>query len=63
MGPRVLSIVALAAAWEVAARLGAFTPSMLPALSAVLEALGWRLRGRRTRSADHRGNADKAGNA
>ena len=34
---RVFSIVALAAAWEVAARSGAFTPFMLPALSAVLE--------------------------
>lgn len=34
---RVFSIVALAVAWEVAARSGAFTPYMLPALSAVLE--------------------------
>jgi ABC-type nitrate/sulfonate/bicarbonate transport system permease component len=34
---RVFSIVALAVAWEVAARSGAFTPFMLPALSAVLE--------------------------
>jgi ABC-type nitrate/sulfonate/bicarbonate transport system permease component len=34
---RVFSIVALALAWEVAARSGAFTPYMLPALSAVLE--------------------------
>ena len=33
---RVFSIVALAVAWEVAARSGAFTPYMLPALSAVL---------------------------
>ncbi len=34
---RVFSIVALALAWEVAARSGAFTPYMLPTLSAVLE--------------------------
>jgi len=34
---RVFSILALAVAWEVAARSGAFTPYMLPALSAVLE--------------------------
>jgi ABC-type nitrate/sulfonate/bicarbonate transport system permease component len=34
---RIFSILALAAAWEVAARSGAFTPYMLPALSAVLE--------------------------
>ena len=34
---RVFSIVALAIAWEAAARSGAFTPFMLPALSAVLE--------------------------
>jgi ABC-type nitrate/sulfonate/bicarbonate transport system permease component len=34
---RVSSIVALAVAWEAAARSGAFTPYMLPALSAVLE--------------------------
>ena len=34
---RVFSIVALAVAWELAARSGAFTPYMLPALSAVLE--------------------------
>jgi ABC-type nitrate/sulfonate/bicarbonate transport system permease component len=34
---RMFSIVALAVAWEVAARSGAFTPYMLPALSAVLE--------------------------
>ena len=34
---RVFSIVALAVAWEVAARSGAFTPYMLPPLSAVLE--------------------------
>jgi ABC-type nitrate/sulfonate/bicarbonate transport system permease component len=34
---RVFSIVALAVAWEVAARSGAFTPYMLPALSAVLD--------------------------
>lgn len=34
---RVLSIFALALAWELAARSGAFTPYMLPALSAVLE--------------------------
>ena len=34
---RVFSLVALAVAWEVAARSGAFTPYMLPALSAVLE--------------------------
>jgi ABC-type nitrate/sulfonate/bicarbonate transport system permease component len=34
---RVFSIMALAVAWEVAARSGAFTPYMLPALSAVLE--------------------------
>jgi ABC-type nitrate/sulfonate/bicarbonate transport system permease component len=34
---RVFSVVALAIAWEVAARSGAFTPFMLPALSAVLE--------------------------
>ncbi|TMJ42343.1 MAG: ABC transporter permease [Alphaproteobacteria bacterium] len=34
---RVFSIFALALAWEVAARSGAFTPYMLPALSAVLE--------------------------
>lgn len=34
---RVFSILALAAAWEIAARSGAFTPYMLPALSAVLE--------------------------
>jgi ABC-type nitrate/sulfonate/bicarbonate transport system permease component len=33
----VFSVVALAIAWEVAARSGAFTPFMLPALSAVLE--------------------------
>ena len=34
---RVFSVLALAVAWEVAARSGAFTPYMLPALSAVLE--------------------------
>jgi ABC-type nitrate/sulfonate/bicarbonate transport system permease component len=34
---RVGSILALALAWELAARSGAFTPFMLPALSAVLE--------------------------
>ena len=34
---RMFSILALAVAWEVAARSGAFTPYMLPALSAVLE--------------------------
>jgi ABC-type nitrate/sulfonate/bicarbonate transport system permease component len=34
---RVFSILALALAWEVAARSGAFTPFMLPPLSAVLE--------------------------
>jgi ABC-type nitrate/sulfonate/bicarbonate transport system permease component len=34
---RIFSILALALAWEVAARSGAFTPYMLPALSAVLE--------------------------
>ena len=34
---RVFSTFALALAWEVAARSGAFTPYMLPALSAVLE--------------------------
>ena len=34
---RVFSLVALAVAWELAARSGAFTPYMLPALSAVLE--------------------------
>ena len=34
---RVVSILALALAWELAARSGAFTPFMLPALSAVLE--------------------------
>ena len=34
---RVFSVVALAIAWEAAARSGAFTPFMLPALSAVLE--------------------------
>jgi ABC-type nitrate/sulfonate/bicarbonate transport system permease component len=34
---RVFSILVLALAWEVAARSGAFTPYMLPALSAVLE--------------------------
>jgi ABC-type nitrate/sulfonate/bicarbonate transport system permease component len=34
---RIFSILALAAAWEIAARSGAFTPYMLPALSAVLE--------------------------
>src|SRR5262245_65606538 len=34
---RVFSIFALALAWEFAARSGAFTPYMLPALSAVLE--------------------------
>ena len=34
---RVFSIVALALAWELAARSGAFTPYMLPALSAVIE--------------------------
>jgi ABC-type nitrate/sulfonate/bicarbonate transport system permease component len=34
---RIFSILALAVAWEVAARSGAFTPYMLPALSAVLE--------------------------
>jgi ABC-type nitrate/sulfonate/bicarbonate transport system permease component len=34
---RVFSLVALAVAWELAARSGAFTPFMLPALSAVLE--------------------------
>jgi ABC-type nitrate/sulfonate/bicarbonate transport system permease component len=34
---RVFSIVALAVAWEVAARSGAFTPFMLPSLSSVLE--------------------------
>src|SRR5262249_57640103 len=34
---RMGSILALALAWEVLARSGAFTPFMLPALSAVLE--------------------------
>ena len=34
---RMFSILALALAWELAARSGAFTPYMLPALSAVLE--------------------------
>jgi len=34
---RVSSVIALAIAWEAAARSGAFTPFMLPALSAVLE--------------------------
>src|SRR5262249_15352316 len=34
---RVFSILALALGWELAARSGAFTPYMLPALSAVLE--------------------------
>ena len=34
---RVGSVIALALAWELAARSGAFTPFMLPALSAVLE--------------------------
>jgi ABC-type nitrate/sulfonate/bicarbonate transport system permease component len=34
---RLFSILALAVAWEAAARSGAFTPYMLPALSAVLE--------------------------
>jgi ABC-type nitrate/sulfonate/bicarbonate transport system permease component len=34
---RAGSIIALALAWELAARSGAFTPFMLPALSAVLE--------------------------
>jgi len=34
---RVFSILALALAWELAARSGAFTPYMLPALSAVLQ--------------------------
>ena len=34
---RIFSILALVVAWEVAARSGAFTPYMLPALSAVLE--------------------------
>jgi ABC-type nitrate/sulfonate/bicarbonate transport system permease component len=34
---RIFSILVLAAAWEIAARSGAFTPFMLPALSAVLE--------------------------
>jgi ABC-type nitrate/sulfonate/bicarbonate transport system permease component len=34
---QVFSLLALAVAWEVAARSGAFTPYMLPALSAVLE--------------------------
>lgn len=34
---RVFSVLALALAWELAARSGAFTPYMLPALSAVLE--------------------------
>jgi ABC-type nitrate/sulfonate/bicarbonate transport system permease component len=34
---RVLSIIALAAAWELFARSGAVTPFMLPALSAVIE--------------------------
>jgi len=34
---RISSIVALALAWELLARSGAFTPFMLPALSAVLE--------------------------
>jgi ABC-type nitrate/sulfonate/bicarbonate transport system permease component len=34
---RVFSVLALAFAWELAARSGAFTPYMLPALSAVLE--------------------------
>ena len=38
---RVSSIFALALAWELAARSGAFTPYMLPALSAVLERI-WR---------------------
>jgi ABC-type nitrate/sulfonate/bicarbonate transport system permease component len=33
---RVFSVLALALAWELAARSGAFTPYMLPALSAVL---------------------------
>jgi ABC-type nitrate/sulfonate/bicarbonate transport system permease component len=34
---RVISVVALAAAWELLARSGAVTPFMLPALSAVIE--------------------------
>ncbi len=34
---RVISVIALAAAWELFARSGAVTPFMLPALSAVLE--------------------------
>jgi ABC-type nitrate/sulfonate/bicarbonate transport system permease component len=34
---RVISIIALAAAWELFARSGAVTPFMLPALSAVIE--------------------------
>ena len=34
---RGFSVIALAVAWEAAARSGAFTPFMLPALSAVLE--------------------------
>src|SRR5260370_35051251 len=36
---RGFSILALALAWELAARSGAFTPYMLPALSAVLEGI------------------------
>ena len=35
-GARVFSILALAAAWEILARSGTFTPFQLPALSAVL---------------------------
>jgi ABC-type nitrate/sulfonate/bicarbonate transport system permease component len=38
---RVLSILVLAAAWELFARSGAVTPFMLPALSAVIERI-WR---------------------
>jgi ABC-type nitrate/sulfonate/bicarbonate transport system permease component len=34
---RVISVIALAAAWELLARSGAVTPFMLPALSAVIE--------------------------
>jgi ABC-type nitrate/sulfonate/bicarbonate transport system permease component len=37
---RVLSILALAAAWELFARSGAVTPFMLPKLSAVIERIG-----------------------
>ncbi len=40
---RVFSVIALAVAWEAAARSGAFTPFMLPALSAVLERIWYDL--------------------